>query len=182
MSTENVETIVPEFKEYRRKSISEMRPYVEGEDLSGVSISDQDQKNGSPKVGDMIARNPKNHEDQWLVAKQYFEDNLEEISEEGDSNEERTLSNTTANQAQNQVKDIEFWGDGDAFKLISKAWSEGEKWMKSTKAMEIENRGVLVQVSTLQGENVSEALQWLPGIKIKEEKDADGVVISRRLA
>jgi uncharacterized protein YozE (UPF0346 family) len=25
----------------------------------------------------MIARNPKNHDDQWLVAKRYFEDNFE---------------------------------------------------------------------------------------------------------
>ena len=66
-----------EFKQYRRKSISEMRPYVEGEVLEGVSISEADLKAGSPKVGDMIARNPKNHEDQWLVAKAYFEDNLE---------------------------------------------------------------------------------------------------------
>lgn len=44
-----------------------------------VSISDADRKNGSPKIGDMIARNPKNHFDQWLVAKQYFEDNFEPI-------------------------------------------------------------------------------------------------------
>lgn len=42
-----------------------------------VSISDADRQNGSPKIGDMIARNPKNHNDQWLVAKQYFEDNFE---------------------------------------------------------------------------------------------------------
>jgi hypothetical protein len=28
----------------------------------------------------MIARNPKNHADQWLVAKKYFEDNLEEAT------------------------------------------------------------------------------------------------------
>jgi len=34
-------------------------------------------RRGSPKEGDMIARNPKNHADQWLVAKKYFEDNLE---------------------------------------------------------------------------------------------------------
>lgn len=69
-----------EFKQYRRKSISEMRPFIEGEILdSKVSISEADKANGSPKLGDMIARNPKNHEDQWLVAKQYFEDNLEEI-------------------------------------------------------------------------------------------------------
>ena len=57
-----------------------MRDYEEGEMLnSEVSISDADVKNGSPKIGDKIARNPKNHEDQWLVAKDYFEDNLEEI-------------------------------------------------------------------------------------------------------
>jgi uncharacterized protein YozE (UPF0346 family) len=69
-----------EFKQYRRKSVSEMRDYEEGEMLnSKVSISDADLKAGSPKLGDMIARNPKNHEDQWLVAKAYFEDNLEPI-------------------------------------------------------------------------------------------------------
>ena len=44
-----------------------------------VSISDTDLENGSPILGDMIARNPKNHNDQWLVAKEYFEDNFEEI-------------------------------------------------------------------------------------------------------
>lgn len=69
-----------EFKKYKRKSISEMRPYIKGEKLGGiVSVSEADLKAGSPKEGDMIARNPKNHEDQWLVAKKYFEDNLEEI-------------------------------------------------------------------------------------------------------
>ena len=46
-----------------------------------VSISDADLKNGSPKIGDMIARNPKNHNDQWLVAEQYFKDNFERVSE-----------------------------------------------------------------------------------------------------
>jgi hypothetical protein len=68
-----------EFKQYKRKSVSEMGPYVIGEDLSHVSISNEDKANGSPKEGDMIARNPKNHKDLWLVAKAYFEDNLEEI-------------------------------------------------------------------------------------------------------
>ena len=69
-----------EFKQYRRKSVSEMRPFTKGESLDGkVSVSEEDLKAGSPKEGDMIARNPKNHEDQWLVAKAYFEDNLEQI-------------------------------------------------------------------------------------------------------
>lgn len=61
------------FKKYVRKGYSEMRPYVPGEDLSKVSVADVD----TPEPGGMIARNPKNHEDQWYVAKQYFEDNLE---------------------------------------------------------------------------------------------------------
>ena len=66
-----------EWKQYKRKGLSEMRQYQPGEDVSHVSISEQDKRAGSPKAGDMIARNPKNHNDQWLVAKKYFEDNLE---------------------------------------------------------------------------------------------------------
>jgi len=65
------------WKQYKRKGLSEMTAYEIGEDVSHVSISDEDRKNGSPKEGDMIARNPKNHADQWLVARKYFEDNLE---------------------------------------------------------------------------------------------------------
>lgn len=67
------------WKQYKRKGLSEMRPWVEGEDVTGVSISDADKLNGSPKNGDMIARNPKNYNDKWLVAKKYFEDNLEPV-------------------------------------------------------------------------------------------------------
>ena len=68
-----------QFQQYRRKNLSEMRPWVFGDDMDGISVSAEDASNGSPKEGDMIARNPKNHADQWLVAKQYFEDNLEPL-------------------------------------------------------------------------------------------------------
>ncbi len=66
-----------DWKKYKRKGLSEMRPYNIGDDMTGVSVSDADKQNGSPKVGDMIARNPKNHDDKWLVAEKYFNDNLE---------------------------------------------------------------------------------------------------------
>ncbi len=66
------------FKEYRRTAIAEMMPWQEGFDMKNISVSEEDKKAGSPKDGDMIARNPKNHNDKWLVAKQYFEDNFEE--------------------------------------------------------------------------------------------------------
>lgn len=69
-----------DFKQYRRKQIAELRPYVPGEEWIGViSVSEEDYKAGSPKEGDMIARNPKNHKDQWLVAAQYFADNFESL-------------------------------------------------------------------------------------------------------
>ena len=71
------------FKQYRRKQIAELRPFMQGEILGvEVSVSSADAKAGSPHIGDMIARNPKNHDDQWLVAKQYFEDNFEELIKE----------------------------------------------------------------------------------------------------
>jgi hypothetical protein len=71
-----------EFKQYRRSQIAELRPYEPGEDLAAVpvSISAPDKDAGSPKPGDMIARNPKNHADQWLVAAKYFADNFEPIA------------------------------------------------------------------------------------------------------
>jgi len=69
-----------EFKQYRRKQIAELKPWHEVMVLGdGVSISAEDRKAGSPKQGDMIARNPKNHSDMWLVAAQYFADNFEPI-------------------------------------------------------------------------------------------------------
>lgn len=63
-----------EFRQYKRKGLSEMRPYVKGEDLSKVSVSPED--NPESDMG-MIARNPNNHADQWYVARRYFNDNLE---------------------------------------------------------------------------------------------------------
>jgi hypothetical protein len=68
-----------EFRQYQRRQIAELRPYVEGEALERVSVSAADRDAGSPKAGDMIARNPKNHDDQWLVAAAYFADNFEAV-------------------------------------------------------------------------------------------------------
>ena len=65
------------FAPYRRKQIAELRPWQPGDDMRFVSISTVDLDAGSPKAGDMIARNPKNHDDQWLVAAAYFADNFE---------------------------------------------------------------------------------------------------------
>lgn len=73
-----------EFKQYVRTNIAEMHEYDPNSMyprgfMERVSISTVDKKNGSPKKGDMIARNPQNHDDLWLVAKDYFENNFKEL-------------------------------------------------------------------------------------------------------
>ena len=71
-----------EYKQYRRSQIAEMADWEPGFDMSNVSISNPDLFAGSPKPGDKIARNPKNHADKWLVAAAYFADNFEPLASE----------------------------------------------------------------------------------------------------
>jgi hypothetical protein len=62
-----------DFRKYCCRLIVEFRPHVVGEHIDPkVRISASDLESGSPKAGDMIARNPKNHNDQWLVSADYF--------------------------------------------------------------------------------------------------------------
>lgn len=68
-----------EFKKYRRKQIAELAQWEPVFDMTGVSVSDVDKQAGSPKQGDMIARNPVNHDDKWLVAEKYFLDNFDPL-------------------------------------------------------------------------------------------------------
>lgn len=93
----------------------------------------------------------------------------------------KSVGNTDQNTTTKNVKDVVFFGNGDTFKLISKASSENEGWMKSTKAMQIDRIGCVVQVTTQQGDNIAEALTFVPGVRIIESKDSDGVVLERKL-
>jgi hypothetical protein len=66
-----------EFQPYRRRAIAELAVWVPGTDMDGISVSDTDAAAGSPKDGDMIARNPADHSDRWLVNEEYFLANFE---------------------------------------------------------------------------------------------------------
>lgn len=79
-----------QFKEYRRKGVALARPvtakevaiYEDNKVLISeggivISIAAVDKAAGSPKIGDMIAKNPKDEDDQWLIAEAYFLDNFE---------------------------------------------------------------------------------------------------------
>ena len=79
----------------------------------------------------------------------------------------KTLHNSTVSGAKVNVKDLFVFGNGDTFKLICKASSKNEGWMKSTKAMQIDGVGCVIQVTTQQGSNIAEALTFVPGVKIE---------------
>ena len=61
------------WKKYRKITIQEMRPYIPGENLSSISVNDED----TPEEGGMIARNADNHKDKWYVSKTFFVKNYE---------------------------------------------------------------------------------------------------------
>ena len=66
-------------KLYRKKETQLMIPWSPLLDNDAISISEADRANGSPKLGDMIAINPQNPTDQWLVAEKFFKENYEEV-------------------------------------------------------------------------------------------------------
>jgi hypothetical protein len=69
-----------EFKQYKRKGLSEMCPFSEyvGVDMSNLSVSEQDKLLSNEEFAQgYVARNPNNHADVWYVAKKYFDENLE---------------------------------------------------------------------------------------------------------
>ena len=90
-------------------------------------------------------------------------------------NAEKTLHNSDVSGARKNVKDIKVVGNGDLFRLLCKASSQAEGWMKSTKAMEVPG-GCVVQVTTQQKNAdgsyaVAEALAFVPCVKIGEDEN-----------
>jgi len=115
----------------------------------------------------------------WSPKKQ-FDDGYSVVAE----NEDKTLSNTDQDGCRKNVSDVVIFGD-DLFKLLSKASSVKEGWMKSTKAMDTGN-GCVVQVTTQQRNpdgsySCAEAVTFVASTCISEHKDKDGIVTKRWL-
>ena len=97
----------------------------------------------------------------------------------------KTLHNSTISGARQNVKDIKVVGNGDMFRLLCKASSESEGWMKSTKAMEVPG-GCVVQVTTQQRNDdgsyaVAEALSFVPGVKLADDDNNGRKLITDNL-
>ena len=81
--------------------------------------------------------------------------------------EPKLMDITEIKGATANISDLKVFGNGDTFQLICKASSATQGWMKSTKAMQIDGVGCVVQVTTQQGDNVAESITFVPGVKIE---------------
>lgn len=100
--------------------------------------------------------------------------------------QEKTLDNTNMEEAKKKVSDIKITGNGDLFKVLSKASSDDQGWMKSTRAMEIVGVGVVVQVTTQQRNPdgswaVAEALTFVPDVTIQNDVDGGRKLVHRKV-
>jgi hypothetical protein len=82
-----------------------------------------------------------------------------------------------------KVPDVKTFGDHDAFKLLCKASSEEQGWMKSTKVCNVPY-GCIVQVSTLLSNpdgsySVAEALCYVPDTQINTDKNIPRLMTTR---
>lgn len=98
----------------------------------------------------------------------------------------KTLHNSDVSGARQNIPDLQVFGNGDMFQLLCKASSDAEGWMKSTKALHILGKGCLVQTTTQQRNEdgsyaLCDALAYVPGVIIVEERDEAGTVIGRHL-
>ena len=94
------------------------------------------------------------------------------------SEQNKALDVQNVKDAQTKVSDIKVVGNGDTFALLCKASSKSQDWMKSAKAMEVPN-GCVVQVTTQQGDNVAEALTFVPGVCIAPDVNGGRKLVIR---
>lgn len=93
----------------------------------------------------------------------------------------KTFSNASVAEVKVKVPDVKVVGDGDTFKVLCKASSESEGWMKSTKYLEIQGYGCVLQVTTQQKNpdgsySIAEALTTCPGVKVSHESGVPKLV------
>ena len=91
----------------------------------------------------------------------------------------KTLDAVDTGDTQAKVSDVKVTGNTDIWCLVCKSSSKEQGWMKSTKAMAVPN-GLLVLVTTQQGDNVAEALAFVPGAALERLEDGSHRITSVR--
>jgi hypothetical protein len=85
----------------------------------------------------------------------------------------KDLNISEVRQAKDNISDLNVYGDGDTFRLLCKASSQEQGWMKSTKVCNVPG-GCIVQVTTQQRNpdgsySCAEALTYVPCCRINYE-------------
>ena len=88
---------------------------------------------------------------------------------------EKTMDISTVKAARENISDLKVYGDGDTFRLLCKASSQEEGWMKSTKVCNVAS-GCIVQVTTQQRNPdgsyaLAEALTYVPNVWVDTKAD-----------
>jgi len=88
---------------------------------------------------------------------------------------EKMLDISEVKGAKANISDLKVYGDGDTFRLLCKASSQEQGWMKSTKVCNLPD-GCLVQVTTQQKNPdgsyaVAEALTYVPNVNMDTSVD-----------
>lgn len=96
-----------------------------------------------------------------------------------DEKQTKDLTVTSIADAKTKIPDIQVIGNGDLWQLLCKASSKEGKWMKSSKAMNIQGFGVALQVTTQQGDQISEALTAIPNVKIVDDENGGKKLVGR---
>lgn len=94
----------------------------------------------------------------------------------------KDLGITDVRGAKANISDLKVFGDGDTFRLLCKASSEEQGWMKSTKVCNVTG-GCIVQVTTQQRNPdgsyaVAEALTYVPGVCIARDEPRRLIALS----
>lgn len=119
-------------------------------------------------VGDYIVLEDDNGRKKILI---YSPKEFNKYFQEIDSDKVfKALDVSSIEDAKSKISDIKVIGDGDTFKVLCKASSEMQGWMKSTKVANLPN-GCLVQVSTQQRNpdgsySLAEALTFVPDVRM----------------
>jgi len=96
----------------------------------------------------------------------------------------KDLGITEVRGAKANISDLVVYGDGDTFKLLCKASSQEQGWMKSTKVCNV-GRNCIVQVTTQQRNPdgsyaVAEALTFVMDANIDSKADPRRLVSTRQ--
>lgn len=99
------------------------------------------------------------------------EDNSATITIDKKEAATKSLDNTTVDDTNKNVDDLQVYGNENTFQLICETSNKKEGWMKSTKAMHIIGVGCVLQVTTKQRNkdgsySIAEAITFVPGVNI----------------